>query len=1071
MKLPVHPYYDDVSTVLRGLEVDASMGLSSSEVEKRRKQFGKNELEKEAGKSMFELVLEQFDDPLVKILLAAAVVSFGLSFWEGETFFQAMVEPSVILVILILNAIVGVWQEASAENALERLKEMQPSHAHVRRNGSRTWDEVNAVELVPGDIIRVSVGDSVPCDCRLIALETATLKADEGPLTGESKACSKSIDPVEVQHRSSSGGAEDGDDDVIGLDNHEKLNIIFSSTNIVSGKAHAVVVGTGTSTEMGKLFSTMVESKKQQEDEKTPLGEKIDEFGEQLTKAIGLICLLVWLMNARQFFDDNGNPDAGKIIYYLKIAVALGVAAIPEGLPAVITLCLALGTRKMAAKNAIVRKLPSVETLGCTTVICSDKTGTLTTNEMVVRRVVLPGRNGIIDQDTHDVFGSSYDYNDEPDSTINKLRHRAAFDSSDVALKFAQCISLCNDSYIVRKSADKDKAKGKHDCEQAKDTDFVFAKFGEPTEASLKVLLEKMGCAGGAELNTTETPHLGFARVQTLEFSRDRKSMSVLATDVATGRNSLFCKGAPESVIERCSHCLTADGEVVELTDGDRAALESKVNELAGEPLRTLAFAFKAPENIGDGLSEYDGSNHNAEALDLLSDTSNYATRVERDMVYCGLVGIRDPPRAGVREAIHRCMDAHIRIIVITGDKKETAQAICQEIDVFQDNDLNLDEFTRTGKEWREMNDNQRREFLDRPHQLLFARANPTDKKNIVQLLKALGEVAAMTGDGVNDAPALTEANIGIAMGIAGTEVAKDAADMVLADDNFSTIVSAVEEGRAIYSNMKAFIRYLISSNIGEVLSIFFTAMLGIPEGLVPVQLLWVNLVTDGPPATALGFNPADPQIMKQRPRKKDEELISNWTFARYCIIGVYVGFATVAVFVYHYMIEEGGPQVSWAQLTNFKDCHTGVDTEGSPFYEFKLAEDYIEDPTHPLNHVCDVFSARAGKMKPSTLSLTVLVAIEMFNALNALSEDGSLVTIPPWVNPYLLLAMAFSFALHFVILYVPALAEIFGIVPLTPGDWLICFYFSAPVCLISEVLKLIGRVRHARQEREDKDR
>jgi len=853
----------------------------------------------------------------------------------------------------------------------------------------------------------------------------------------------------------------DDDKVVVALDNHEKLNILFASTNIVSGKAHAVVTSTGQSTQMGILFATMLESKKEQEDEKTPLGEKIDEFGNQLTKAIGLICVLVWLMNAGQFFDENGFA-VGKVIYYLKIAVALGVAAIPEGLPAVITLCLALGTRKMAAKNAIVRKLPSVETLGCTTVICSDKTGTLTTNEMVVRRIVLPGRHGIEDQVTHSVAGSSYDPVDEPTTSEPSLKSRVAFDSSDVALRFAQCLSHCNDSYIVRKVVTSDDEDGE-DVEQ-------FVKFGEPTEASLKVLLEKMGCEGGAHLNTQECQHLGFERVQTLEFSRDRKSMSVLVTDLATGSNTLFCKGAPESVIERCSHYLTEDGKVVKFNNDDRVALERKVNELAGEPLRTLAFAFKDGDLLGP-LAEYDGTpESNPDAHALLSDTANYASNVESGMIYCGLVGIRDPPRKGVKEAIHRCMAAHIRIIVITGDKKETAQAICREIDVFQPGERDVDQYTRTGKQWREMSEDARRAFLDRPHQLLFARANPTDKKDIVHLLKGLDEVAAMTGDGVNDAPALTEANIGIAMGIAGTEVAKDAADMVLADDNFSTIVAAVEEGRAIYSNMKAFIRYLISSNIGEVLSIFFTAMLGIPEGLVPVQLLWVNLVTDGPPATALGFNPADPEIMRQRPRKKDEELISAWTFARYMIVGVYVGFATVFVFIFHYMYEEGGPKVSWAQLSQFKDCHSLVDVEGSPFYEWTLPDSYDMDPLHPFTDVCDVFSPTAGKMKASTLSLTVLVAIEMFNALNALSEDGSLITIPPWVNPYLLLAMAFSFALHFVILYVPVLADIFGIVPLTLDDWVICFFFSAPVCLISEALKFVGRVRHSMIEKSDKD-
>jgi Ca2+-transporting ATPase len=388
---------------------------------------------------------------------------------------------------------------------------------------------------------------------------------------------------------------------------------------------------------------------------------------------------------------------------------------------------------------------------------------------------------------------------------------------------------------------------------------------------------------------------------------------------------------------------------------------------------------------------------------------------------------------------------------MITGDKKETAESIAREVGIFNEDD---DVSTRsyTGSEFQHMTKARKEEVLMSDHTgRCFSRTDPTDKQDLVNILKDQGEIAAMTGDGVNDAPALKAASIGVAMGIAGTEVAKEASDMILADDNFATIVSAVEEGRAIYSNMKAFIRYLISSNIGEVASIFLTAALGLPEGLVPVQLLWVNLVTDGPPATALGFNPADDDIMRRPPRRADDMLITGWVFFRYMVIGLYVGFATVGVFAYWYLYYDwagdGHTLVSYYQLSHWGQCSTWENFSVNNFGGMDFAGD----------KACSYFTT--GKEKASTLSLSVLVTIEMFNALNALSEDGSLLVMPPWANPWLLLAMAVSFGLHFVILYVPFLANIFDIVPLTMGDWYLVLLFSFPVIIIDEILKLVGRV------------
>jgi len=387
----------------------------------------------------------------------------------------------------------------------------------------------------------------------------------------------------------------------------------------------------------------------------------------------------------------------------------------------------------------------------------------------------------------------------------------------------------------------------------------------------------------------------------TLPFGRKRKSMSVVCKSLSTSSNVLYCKGAPESVLSRCNYFLTPDGDEKKMSKKMRDLIDDKVDEMAATPLRTLAFAMRRIES--GALADFSGDEHETAAQSILADDRNYE-KVESDMVFVGLVGIVDPHRDEVPAAITRCKDAGIRVIVITGDKRETAEAICKNINVFYPGQ-DLSERSLTGREFNSLKRVEQERILSQPGSVLFSRTEPKDKQYIVELLKSLDEVPAMTGDGVNDAPALKTASIGVAMGIAGTEVAKEASDMILADDNFATIVSAIEQGRSIYSNMKAFIRYLISSNIGEVASIFLTAALGLPEGLIPVQLLWVNLVTDGPPATALGFNPPDPDIMRQPPRKKTDKLISGWVFFRYMVIGLYVGFATVGVFAYWYVLFE----------------------------------------------------------------------------------------------------------------------------------------------------------------------
>ena len=475
--------------------------------------------------------------------------------------------------------------------------------------------------------------------------------------------------------------------------------------------------------------------------------------------------------------------------------------------------------------------------------------------------------------------------------------------------------------------------------------------------------------------------------------------------------------------------------------------------------LRCLALAVKDAQ-LGALADVREGQPPSRAAAAVLQATGRFH-EVERGLTFTGMVGIKDPARPEVAGAIARCRAAGIRVIMITGDSAPTASANARDVGVFAEGEP-LDGRVFVGGEFFALPEAAQNQLLTTSN-MVFCRAEPADKQRLLKQLQGLGEVAAMTGDGVNDAPALQQAAIGVAMGIAGTEVSKQAADMVLADDNFATIVAAVEEGRSIYSNMKAFIRYLISSNIGEVAAIFITALLGLPEGLIPLQLLWVNLVTDGPPATALGFNPPDADIMQKPPRSADDELISPWIFFRYMIVGMYVGFATVGVFVYWYVAydwsEYSHPLVTYGQLSNWGKCSAfsemGLDQNWPPAFGPWAANGGMDLSAKPCTYL-----SGAGKKPASTMSLSVLVAIEMFNALNAISEDGSLLTMPPWVNPWLLLAMAVSFGLHFVILYVPFLADIFSIVPLTVNDWIVVTAFSFPVILIDEGLKAVGRAR-----------
>uniref|UniRef100_A0A8C2WXP6 Calcium-transporting ATPase n=1 Tax=Cyclopterus lumpus TaxID=8103 RepID=A0A8C2WXP6_CYCLU len=970
-------YMKESPDVLSHFGVSEEIGLSPEQFKKNLDRYGFN------GKSIWELVMEQFEDLLVRILLLAACISFVLALFEdGEETVTAFVEPFVILLILIANAIVGVWQERNAESAIEALKEYEPEMGKVYRSDRKSVQRIKAREIVPGDVVEVSVGDKVPADIRLISIKSTTLRVDQSILTGESVSVIKHTDAVPDPRAV----------------NQDKKNMLFSGTNIASGKATGIAVSTGVSTEIGKIRDQMAAT----EQERTPLQQKLDEFGEQLSKVISLICVAVWMINIGHFNDPvHGGSWIRGAVYYFKIAVALAVAAIPEGLPAVITTCLALGTRRMAKKNAIVRSLPSVETLGCTSVICSDKTGTLTTNQMCVTKMFVIDKVEVdnVSLGQFDISGSKY----TPEGEVTRNGMLVKCGQYDGLVELATICALCNDS-----SLDYNESKG------------IYEKVGEATETALSCLVEKM--------NVFNTEVRGLSKVEranaccsvikqlmkkefTLEFSRDRKSMSVFCSPAKSGKtpvgNKMFVKGAPEGVIDRCSYIRVGTSRIP-LTGPVKENILSVIKEwgTGRDTLRCLALATS-------------DTPMRKEDMNLVDSTKfvNYET----DLTFVGCVGMLDPPRKEVMGSIELCRAAGIRVIMITGDNKGTAVAICRRIGIFtEDEDVTGKAFT--GREFDDLDLYDQKIAVRKAG--CFARVEPSHKSKIVEFLQGFDEITAMTGDGVNDAPALKKAEIGIAMG-SGTAVAKSASEMVLADDNFSSIVSAVEEGRAIYNNMKQFIRYLISSNVGEVVCIFLTAALGLPEALIPVQLLWVNLVTDGLPATALGFNPPDLDIMGKAPRSPKEPLISGWLFFRYMAIGgknASQSCRKIPLFTW------------WCLCSHFMQCS--------------------EDNEDFTGIHCEVFEAAP----PMTMALSVLVTIEMCNALNSLSENQSLLRMPPWSNGWLVGAMTLSMSLHFMIIYVDPLPMIFKLTHLNVEQWLMVLKLSFPVILIDEVLKFVAR-------------
>jgi len=1101
------------------------LGLTPAERLHRLKNvYGPNELEQPPERTLWSYVMEQFEDKLVRILLVVACVSafFGLVELKEEMeqwfrsfvgFFaatsasssktngskasliadevvkeakamllgndgsesaasvefglkqllEALVEPIVISTILVINALVGGYQSLNASKGISALKQMQAQKAVIRvfnNDSSKNCGpgesgrehevseeiEVDASTLVPGDVVVLRVGQKVPADIRLVSVSTSTFTVDEACLTGESDSVSKT--PYKGDVFSSNDEHKDHiiddlneiQEDAGSMGKHAN-GMLYGGTVITSGKGVGVVVRTGMSTEMGKIQRGVTEAASDENANRTPLAIKLDEFGDTLTMAIGVICIAVWVASIPKFSDPTFKTPVEGAVYYAKVAVALGVAAIPEGLPAVITLCLSLGTRRMAKRNVIVRKLQSVETLGCTSVICTDKTGTLTTNEMTaVSLVLLESVDGNIVVEEHPISGFSY----SPEGSISGVEHsREVKNNPKGAVADVAAVSaLCNDANIVGNNSPEGSSK-------------IYERIGEPTEAALCVLTEKLGgkspdiqfdltpkSRASANVSAWRADH---PRQATLEFNRDRKSMSVLASkwsSTAPNGNRLLVKGAPNLLLERCTHAKLRDGRVVKLDGKLRREIEKQTTFLATRPLRCLAFAVKETEQLEDSLKTYSPRVAGDTRHPLLSDPNNYRA-IESGLTWVGMVGIKDPARPEVAESINKCHDAGVRVIMITGDARDTAVAIARDVNILPPaSAANIGQLKAyEGREFFEKPETEQLQLLASPGNMVFCRAEPSDKQRLIKMLQSLGEIPAMTGDGVNDAPALQQASIGVAMGISGTEVSKEAADMVLADDNFSTIVAAVEEGRCIYANMQAFICFLISCNIGEIAAILLAAVCGFPEPLSAMHLLWVNLVTDGPPATALGFNPPAPDVMSQKPRPSNEPIMTQWMAFRYLITGMYVGIATVGSFVGHYLSQG----ITFKQLSSWGKCD--------------------QNWTPPEGVSCKSLFQGTGRELPQTLSLTVLVCMELFKALCAVSVDSSLFVVGPFKNPWLVIGVTVPFLLHLAMVYsptlgLPGLGKSFGLVPLSLRDWKTALKWSAPILLVEEVMKGIGRYR-----------
>lgn len=842
-------------------EREVSRGLTTKEAEKRIKNYGLNELTHKKKTSPILIFLSQFNDFIVWVLIGATVISGVM----GDK-----ADAITILIIVVVNAILGFVQEYKTEKSLEALKELAAPTCKVIRDGS--LKVMNSIELTIGDLVILEAGDRIPADGSFI--EASSMMVDESLLTGESVGVSK--------------------------DTVRGRNQCFMGATILKGRGIMLVDSIGMKTEMGKIADLLDNI----EEEKSPLKERLDSLGKILVALCLVICVIVTVLGILR-----GNDVTEMFL----LGVSLAVAAIPEGLAAIVTVALALGVSRMLKRNSLIRKLPAVETLGCTSVICSDKTGTLTQNKMTVKEIYMNGR-------------------------IYELEKEKVTNHTMIMKSFIYC-NDCNYDF--------------------KANNIEKALHGDPTETALiKAFFNDVPLLESFVSNSN--------RIFDIPFDSTRKMMTVIVKE--GGKETCYMKGAPERVIDRCTHILE-DGKVKPLTHQKKKHVSAYIEAMSNRALRCMGAAYK-----DEGLVKNE--------------------RVENGLIFLGVAGSMDPPRLEVRDAVMKCKLAGIKPVMITGDHKNTALAIAKSINI-----CNSDEQVLTGDEIENLTEAELMKKVDNVR--VFARVSPNHKLRIVKAFKKRNNIVAMTGDGVNDAPAIKEADIGIAMGISGTDVTKEAASMVLLDDNFATIVSAIEEGRVIYDNIRKFIRYLLSCNLGEVLTMFLATLFYLPNPLTPIQILFVNLATDGLPAIALGVDPADKDIMDQQPREKGESIFARGLWSKIVVRGCLIGTCTLLAFI------------------------------AGRLYGYDLA-------------TC------------RTLALTTLVVSQLLHVFECRSERHSIFEIKLFTNPWLVGSVVISMLMVCSILYIPFLAGVFNTVPLDLGQWMLVLFFSGVIFFINSVYLLI---------------